>query len=848
MNLSLNFNKSLVETNLADSIYELYGKIPNNFLEVEGANLQEKSGFEVSKSYGWTNNPNGNSRSKNLVNIHKSNYFCLCYCCRNSATYLTPLDRQSNQFLITNLDATQTTIFDSSTVIEALVYSEDYKWNTKQITYSFYEDSIFAGSYYNSETGVREVSEPVKNNIRAILNWLENLVDLEFIEITETASNVGTIRYMLSNEPGYAYAYIPISWHPAGGDVHLSSAYDNNIGTNGFQGRLGTHGFMTLIHETLHALGLKHPGNYNGNGLGTGAFLDYERDNTTNTLMSYNFTSSAAATPMPYDILALQYLYGANNNYHQENTFYLFNTVDNYQLGIQDFSGISQIDSKLKSTIWDAGGIDTLDFSALDFRLNGYHLDLREGGIISTTDNYNKYFYRAIGDSSGTLYQTTNFGTAIAYGVTIENAIGSSSDDKIVGNAAINLLEGGNGNDTIEGGMGLDVYIYRPLDSLTSDLDTLVDFELGETLRIYHDGFEISVEEAMFKQDSRELNLNLSFEGSDVSPINLALPNLNSDLLIYEQESVLKLDFKANFIISEEQVENYTDFTFQPRSFLTIGEFGRISNFDHNVQNIELKNNYINPVVFALPLSRNGGEPATVRLTDIGNNSFQAYLQEPEFNDGTHTTEEFSYMVLEAGAWQLEDGTLLEVGTVNHDGLTTSDWKSVDFNLDFDTNPVILSQVQTNQGRQFVRTRQQEAGREGFMLSLEEEEALNATTGHLEESIGWLAIEPGVGSWGNLNYQAGHTERQVDHLGYNWEFSPEFEDIPYVFASLASFYGANPAGLRYQNLTNTQIELVVEEDQSLDSETNHTSEIVDFLAISGSGDLTATAYEPVSSI
>ena len=41
---------------------------------------------------------------------------------------------------------------------------------------------------------------------------------------------------------------------------------------------------------------------------------------------------------------------------------------------------------------------------------------------------------------------------------------------------------------------------------------------------------------------------------------------------------------------------------------------------------------------------------------------------------------------------------------------------------------------------------------------------------------------------------------------------------------------------------------MIEEDQSLDSEKYHTSETVDFLAISGDGNLTAIAYEPVDII
>ena len=44
--------------------------------------------------------------------------------------------------------------------------------------------------------------------------------------------------------------------------------------------------------------------------------------------------------------------------------------------------------------------------------------------------------------------------------------------------------------------------------------------------------------------------------------------------------------------------------------------------------------------------------------------NFTAYLQEAEYKDGAHTNESFSYIVLEAGTWELDNGSLLEVGMV----------------------------------------------------------------------------------------------------------------------------------------------------------------------------------------
>ena len=278
---------------------------------------------------------------------------------------------------------------------------------------------------------------------------------------------------------------------------------------------------------------------------------------------------------------------------------------------------------------------------------------------------------------------------------------------------------------------------------------------------------------------------------------------------------------------------------------VTMGEVGQVSNFNHISQTITLDNSYVNPVVFISPLSRNGGDPAIVRITNIQDDSFTAYVQEAEYRDGYHAKETFNYLVLEAGTWQLGDGTILEVGTLNSNLTTNSGWETIDFISDFADTPVILSQVQTNNDDQFVRIRQKQASSNNFFLSLEEEEALKPS-GHLTETVGWLAIESGAGTWDEFQYQASHTARKVTHKWHDFNFEETFSDTPNLFASLASYNGGDSAGLRYRNLNDSSLQIMLEEDRSFDSEVAHTREIVDFLAISDFGELTAIAYDSFS--
>ena len=186
--------------------------------------------------------------------------------------------------------------------IDALM--SGYKWGTTTITYSFYSDAVFGGSYYGGEV-VSEVSDQVKQNVRAIMAWYGTMMNLNFSEVSETSSRIGLIRIMRSSGPSYAYAYYPSSdaMFSVTGDVHLNPSYDRLGDTNGFQNPAGEHGYLALIHEIGHALGLKHPFDGSPN-------LPADEDNHSHTVMSYGFPGESPGTPMGYDIMALQYLYG----------------------------------------------------------------------------------------------------------------------------------------------------------------------------------------------------------------------------------------------------------------------------------------------------------------------------------------------------------------------------------------------------------------------------------------------------------------------------------------------------------------------------------------------------------
>ena len=191
----------------------------------------------------------------------------------------------------------------------------------------------------------------------------------------------------------------------------------------------GSYLFFVVLHETGHALGLKHPHDDGGTGRPTYSSLGYSvLDIDVATIMSYNESNPASygyvnsghpGTPMVADIVALQWLYGPNLTTGAGN--------DIYRLA-QD--GVLR-------TIWDVGGTDTFDARQL---LHSVVIDL-------DTD----LPYAVVNNTSATLG---------ASGVIIENAYGGPYPDSIYGNPYSNFLSGGGGNDFLDGRGGVDFAIY----------------------------------------------------------------------------------------------------------------------------------------------------------------------------------------------------------------------------------------------------------------------------------------------------------------------------------------------------------------------------------------------------
>lgn len=341
-----------------------------------------------------------------------------------------------------------TTALSGDYRIDALI--SGYALSGTTVEYSFYEDSVFNGTYYGTEANPGEVSEEVKQNVRALMAWYGSIINVSFVEVDETPTRIGYVRFLVSDGPSYAYAYYPLGTTMFGvaGDVHLNTARHAS-GT--FDGSAGSYGYEALAHEIGHALGLKHP--FEAQGSRT-TVLPTAEDNDTNTVMTYTSYTPYSATPMVYDVRALQYMYGARPKNTGDDT-YRFTTQGTSQY-ILDATTYQDTSSWTKQALWDSGGMDTLDATALPAKSEGYRFDLRAGGWLTANEDY----------------LTTRFkhGLSLVDGVAIENVINSSSSDTIYANGAGTVFGGYTagrlvGDDTIIGATSsdtIDLAGYRP--------------------------------------------------------------------------------------------------------------------------------------------------------------------------------------------------------------------------------------------------------------------------------------------------------------------------------------------------------------------------------------------------
>lgn len=248
---------------------------------------------------------------------------------------------------------------------------------------------------------------------------------------------------------------------------------------------------------------------------------------------------------------------------------------------------------------------------------------------------------------------------------------------------------------------------------------------------------------------------------------------------------------------------------------------------------VSLNSIYTSPVVVMRGLSYNGGDPTHLRVRNVTSTSFEWQMEEWDYCDGPHTTETCPYIVVEAGVHIFEDGTMIQAGTVS----TTDSWTSVTFSQSFSSTPALVTGVASYNDAAACITRTRNLSSTGFQIKVQEEEAANGS--HGAESVAWVAIEIGSGTNNSVAFLAGRTSNSVTHNWYTINFSPAFSQAPIFLCHDDTYDGGNTCGTRFRNLGVSSVQIKIEEEKSKDSEVNHTTEVVSYLAWGSAGNIVA---------
>jgi serralysin len=373
---------------------------------------------------------------------------------------------------------------------------------------------------------------------------LNHRADITFAYFTQRAD--GSLAAGSGPKAINAYAYYPPTSQAGVDNSYAGTVWFNKNFLTHEAPVAGDFSSQTFTHELGHALGLAHPGKYDASK-GNPTYQDdarYYQDSLQYSIMSYFDASYTGADtkgvygygPMIDDIAAMQKLYGANMNTRTGDTVYGFNS----NTGRDFLTATADNGKPVNFAVWDAGGNDTLDFS-------GYS----QQQLINLNDGA----FSSVGGGAQNV--------AIARGAIVENAIGGSGRDVLIGNDQANLLAGNAGSDVLYGGLGADhlwggkdannftdYFVYlNAKESTTAAFDVIEDFEHGiDKIDLSGLRFNDSLSALRF------IDSGSSFSGQKGDlQLNFDAFNGTTDLLLNTQGNSYAADFKIHVVGQVEQ-------------------------------------------------------------------------------------------------------------------------------------------------------------------------------------------------------------------------------------------------------------------------------------------------------
>ena len=149
------------------------------------------------------------------------------------------------------------------------------------------------------------------------------------------------------------------------------------------------------------------------------------------------------------------------------------------------------------------------------------------------------------------------------------------------------------------------------------------------------------------------------------------------------------------------------------------------------------------------------------------------------------------------------------------------------FQEPFQTVPVVLTTISSINEEDAVTGRVRKLSTDGFEFKLSEQESNKFV--HADETVGYIAWEPSADAIGQIQYEVGKTDNSITDQWHAINFQSQFTENPLFLANMQSYDSGENSTVRYQNLTNIDVFITIEEETSKDSETVHKTESVGYM-------------------
>jgi len=301
----------------------------------------------------------------------------------------------------------------------------------------------------------------------------------------------------------------------------------------------------------------------------------------------------------------------------------------------------------------------------------------------------------------------------------------------------------------------------------------------------------------------------------------------------------LRVQLSAVNALQLAEVQIFGSKVVQPPPLLAI-ENGVLADVGSDWQTVVMSQSFNDPVVIASAQYDNTQLPAVTRVRNAIGNQFELRVQNP--SDIPINGYGVHYLVVEAGVYDISglkmEAVKFQSTVTDEDGSWTAESRSYQQNY---TNPVVVGQVMSDvdPGWSVFWASNGSTGNPptSTSLSVGKHVAEDTDITRAAETIGYLVIESGSGSAGNIDFEAAVgadiVKGVIEAAPYSYSLGNHYEVAVISSAGMDGtnggwpvLYGPDPVG--------SQIGVAIDEDQIKDSERNRTTDQVAYLVMTRS--------------